>query len=93
MTDTPQVPRVLIDADTQAWLIERLRTLGWRMDNAVTTDTIRERIRVAILSGKLTEKFCGVDPAGKDETFLQTFERCYSQPLELRAKKRSPYDM
>lgn len=75
----PQGPTIA----TETWIARRLR----RPDlfaGVTTPDERRERVRAAILDGRMSEGIAGRRQGHECETWRQLFERIYSQPLEAR---------
>lgn len=74
--------------DQELWLVKRLKELGRHIHDGITdADERRERIRYAILEGKLDCTIIGKNTAGKTETFAKAFERFYTEPLEPKPRK------
>jgi hypothetical protein len=74
--------------DAELWFVKRLKDLGRHVHAGITDpDERRERIRFAIIEGKLDCGIIGKSPAGKAETFAQAFERFYGEPLEPKPRK------
>lgn len=73
----PQGPTIA----TETWIARRLR----RPDlfaGVTTADDRRERVRAAILEGRMSEGIAGRRQGHECETWRQLFQRIYSQPLD-----------
>ena len=76
------------DFDAEAFIVRRLADHGRQVFTGVTDPAIRrERIRQAILDGKLEAAIIGKNAAGKAETYSQLFERLYGEPLTPKTRK------
>lgn len=68
--------------DREQRLIRRLGQLGSQVNEGVTDKATRaERVRQAILTGRLEECICGRDLERKALTFREVFERVFGEPL------------
>jgi hypothetical protein len=70
------------DFDAEEFFVRRLNDHRRAIHAGITDpDERRERIRYAILEGKLDCTIIGKSPGGKPETYTQAFERYYREPL------------
>jgi hypothetical protein len=70
------------DFDAEMFFVKRLGDHGRHVHDGITDrDERRERIRYAIIDGKLDCAIIGKHPSGKAETYAQAFERYYTEPL------------
>lgn len=73
------------DFDAEAYIVRRLKEHGKQVFAGVTNPTIRkERIRTAIIEGKMDCAVIGKSQTGKSETYRQLFERHFREPLYLQ---------
>lgn len=79
MTD-PIFPQL----DAEAFIVKRLKDHGAQIFQGVTDSAERrQRIRKAIIDAGLDRTIVGRNSAGKTETYSQTFERAFHEPLYL----------
>lgn len=78
---------LLFNLEAEAWLGERLKQLGCDLyaDGAVFTH-FRDRVRQVILVNRLECVIVGRHD-GKPESYAQTFQRLYGEPLGKKAKR------
>jgi hypothetical protein len=77
--------------DAEAYFVRRLAEHGRTVFAGISDPDIRrERIRQAILDGKLDCAILGRRPDGKPETYQAAFERHYQQPLHVKQPKERP---
>jgi hypothetical protein len=77
----------MTDSDTELAFVRVLSVHGLKLAGGISQEDRRERIRVAILTHKLTGKTFAMGPQ-RAETYGQAFERCYHRPLEMRRMQR-----
>lgn len=71
-----------IESDAEKWFAKRLTEHGVTiLSGAPDLATRKERIRSAILGCYLEQTIIGRNQAGKAETYAQSFERLYGEPL------------
>lgn len=78
--------------DVEMYFARRLSEHGKRIFTGLSDPTItKDRIRAAIIDSRLDCTIIGRAPNGKPETYAQSFERFYSEPLvpSQRKGKRS----
>lgn len=69
--------------DAEMFFVKRLGEHGRTVFAGITDpNERRERIRYAILEGKLDCAILGKNPKGRVETYAEAFERFYGEPLE-----------
>jgi hypothetical protein len=77
--------------DAESYFVRRLKDLGREIFAGVSDPNIRrERIREAIIAGKLDCTILGCNSVGKSENFQTAFERLYNTPLHVKAKTKEP---
>lgn len=78
--------------DVEMYFARRLGEHGKHVFSGLSDPTItKDRIRQAIIDSRLDCTIIGRAPSGKPETYAQSFERFYSEPLvpSQRKGKRS----
>jgi len=74
--------------DVEMYFARRLGEHGKRVFTGLSDPTItKSRIRQAILDARLDCTIIGRAPNGKPETYAQSFERFYSEPLVPSQRK------
>jgi hypothetical protein len=76
------------DFDTEMAFVRALSVGGTKLSGDMSAEDKRERIRVAILTQKRSDKNFGIGPAHTMETYAQAFERCYHRSVEMRRGQR-----
>lgn len=72
----------------EGYIVRRLREHGAHIYAVSDQFPLKERIRRAILDGKLELAIIGRNSATKKcETYAQCFERFYDEPLEPKSRK------
>lgn len=66
---------------TEAWIARRLRRFDL-FAGVTTADERRERVRAAILEGRMADAIAGKRSGAECETWSALFLRVYQQPLE-----------
>lgn len=75
--------------DVEMFFVRRLKEHGKRCFEGVTWPEItKERIRQAIIDSKVDCGIIGRAPNGKPETYAQSFERFYQEPLVPKTSRR-----
>ena len=75
--------------DQEAEFVARLRQHGRGVYLGDTEPhQRRERIRVAVLSGRLEAAIFGRDTEGKPQTYREKFEEVFGEPLEKSERRR-----
>lgn len=74
--------------DAEMYFAKRLGEHGKRVFTGLTDPTItKERIRQAIIDSKVDCTIIGRAPNGKPETYSQSFQRFYGEPLVPTTRK------
>ncbi len=71
------------------WFAKRIGAFGEVHAGLTDGTTRRERLRAAIRARGIAHAICGKSPAGKIETFADTFERLFSEPPPRNRPRRS----
>jgi hypothetical protein len=91
----PEVDRgesypLLAQVNAESWLGQRLLEHGCDVYRyGPETDSYRERLRQTILDNGMGAVIVGRHD-GKPETYAQTFERLYGEPLKAKSTKAKP---
>jgi hypothetical protein len=74
--------------DVEMYFARRLADHGKRIfDGLADPDTRKQRIRAAILEARMDCTIIGRAPTGKPETYAQSFQRFYGEPLVPTTRK------
>jgi hypothetical protein len=74
--------------DTEMFFARRLKEHGKRCFEGITwPEVTKERIRAAIIESRVDCVIIGRAPNGKPETYAQSFERFYGEPLIPTTRK------